>query len=313
MILRTRPQAISHILSMMFLIAVLVPTQSMAAKRIVKKKVPRAQVRGNPAGRMTAGEYRISLRHDGQVREMMIRLPRNYDPRHKYPVIFGFHGASGPMAAYHRLLQFLVEEAGVISVSPQGLTSKKAGVAMWNGFPRHRVGNVDDVGLVQVALEYLAQKASIDRARVYATGGSSGAILCFRLALETDIFAGIAPMRGGMSDRLPVPEGRPQIPILLVCGGDDELFINGRSEGEGFHSARKTMALWAANHGADGKVESVLQDSQQVVVTRFGNPTERYDLQLYVAKGLGHGMTTTAMRQALEYMGEFFKLPLRNR
>ena len=261
--------------------------------------------RKNPVGGLAAGDYHITLKHDGQDREMLIRVPRRYDPGRKYPVIFGFHGAKGPMQGYHRQLQFLVEKEGVISVSPQGLTGRNRDVTMWNGFPGHRVGNVDDVGLVRKTVAYLDQKASIDKQKIFATGGSSGAILCFRLALETDLFAGIAPMRGGMSDRLPVPRGRPRLSILLVCGGEDSLFIDGRSRGEGFRSARKTMTLWAANHGASGGATKI-RETNELLLTRFGKRNADYELQLYVVKGEGHALKPPIMRQALTHMWEVF-------
>jgi hypothetical protein len=49
--------------------------------------------------------------------------------------------------------------------------------------------------------------------------------------METDLFAAIAPMRGAMIKRSPVPKVRPEISILLVCGADDPLFKGGNRHG----------------------------------------------------------------------------------
>lgn len=110
---------------------------------------------------LKAGTNHVTLKHDGHEREILIRLPKSYVPGEKYPVIFGFHGANGPMEGYHRQLETLVDEEGVISVSPQGVSNAR-GVTGWNGFKGHRISNTDDVGLVKKIVAYLDKNASID-------------------------------------------------------------------------------------------------------------------------------------------------------
>jgi polyhydroxybutyrate depolymerase len=192
------------------------------------------------------GTNELQLEHDGHRRKMLVRLPDDYDPKKRYPVVFGFHGAGGPMEAYHRHLEQLVREHGMISVSPQGISNAE-GKTGWNGFANHRISNTDDVGFVAKTIGHLASNASIDRDQLFATGGSSGAIFCFRLAMVTDLFAAIAPMRGAMIKRPPVPQGRPKLSILIACGTEDGLFTgNTKTPSEVFYSAYETMSLWAA-------------------------------------------------------------------
>lgn len=78
------------------------------------------------------GTNELRLEHDGHQRELLVRLPDDYDsakrdPAKRYPVVFGFHGAGGPKETYHRHLEWLVKKHGMISVSPQGLSTNDKG------------------------------------------------------------------------------------------------------------------------------------------------------------------------------------------
>ncbi|MCP4848068.1 MAG: hypothetical protein GY899_09005 [Verrucomicrobiaceae bacterium] len=163
------------------------------------------------ASDLKPGTNLVKLNHDGHPREILVRLPDNHESTKKYPVVFGFHGAGGPKEGYHRLLERLVRQHAFISVSPQGISNKR-GITGWNGFSGHRISNTDDVGMVRKCIDYLDKTTSIDKSRLFATGGSSGAIFCFRLAMETDLFAAIAPMRGTMINRPPPPKSAPTSP-----------------------------------------------------------------------------------------------------
>ena len=260
-------------------------------------------------GSLKPGSSRVEFLHDGEPRQMLVRLPADYDAAKLYPVVFGFHGAGGPMEGYHRQLEPLVRDHGYISVSPQGLSNGKRnrrGVTAWNGFSNHRLTRADDVGFVRKIVKYLGKYASIDRRRLYATGGSSGAIFCFRLAMETDLFAAIAPMRGAMINRPPVPKGRPKLSILLVCGTDDALFTGeSKVPGEVFHPASKTMELWATNHGARHG-PAVLKKTEHLTLTRYSPEESGYELLLYAVNGSGHRLPRAQMTGAIEYMARFF-------
>ncbi|MEE2707272.1 MAG: hypothetical protein VX988_09485 [Planctomycetota bacterium] len=257
------------------------------------------------AGDLKPGTNRVELKHDGHLRKMLVRLPGDYDPAKKYPVVFGFHGAGGPMEGYHRQLEVLVKRHGIISVSPQGISNAR-GTTGWNGFEGHRISNTDDVGFVVKTVGYLTKCASIDPSRIYATGGSSGAIFCFRLAMETDLFAAIAPMRGAMINRPPVPKKRPKLSVLLVCGTDDPLFSGeSRVPGEVFYPARTTMKLWAANHGTVSP-PAIRKHSETVTLSRYSPTDANYELLLYAVNGSGHRLGRGQMSEALSYMGKFF-------
>ncbi len=254
---------------------------------------------------LNAGTSLIKLKHDGHQREMLVRLPESYTTKKSYPVIFGFHGAGGPKEGYHRQLEQLVQKHDFISVSPQGISNAR-GITGWNGFEGHRISNTDDVGLVRKIIKHLKKNASIDEDRIYATGGSSGAIFCFRLAMETKLFAAIAPMRGAMINSPPAPNNRPKISVLLVCGTDDPLFKGGeQARGEVFHSANETMYLWAKNHGCKSTPRTK-DIGHGIKLTYFNADQATHELILYAIEGTGHRLGRSQTLKALHFMGAFF-------
>ena len=54
----------------------------------------------------------------------------------------------------------------------------------------------DDVAFIESVVADIEASHSIDASRVYATGMSNGALLAYRLACDTDLFAAIAPVAG---------------------------------------------------------------------------------------------------------------------
>ena len=79
----------------------------------------------------------------------------------------------------------------------------------------------DDVGFVRAMLDDVESGASIDAARIYATGFSNGANFTARLAVElSDRFAAAAWVGGGL-DAAHVPATR-NLPVAIVAGACDE-------------------------------------------------------------------------------------------
>ena len=80
----------------------------------------------------------------------------------------------------------------------------------------------DDVGYVAKLLDDLATVVNVDPRRVYATGMSNGAMMCYRLAAElSDRIAAIAPVAGTMAIEICQPH-RP-VPVLHFHGTSDGL------------------------------------------------------------------------------------------
>jgi polyhydroxybutyrate depolymerase len=75
--------------------------------------------------------------------------------------------------------------------------------------------NVDDVGFIT---QLVAAIPSVDPKRVYVTGISNGALLAYRLACDTEIFAAIGPVAGTMINSCDSPA---PLSIIHIHGEND--------------------------------------------------------------------------------------------
>jgi len=167
-------------------------------------------------------EHRITV--DGRERTFIVQEPKV--KKGKLPVVFVFHGGGGRginMATVG--FRDMVAEEQFLAVYPDGWKGN------WNdgrnapSIASQREG-VDDVKFVRAIVEYLTSRYDIDRSRIFATGVSNGGIFCHYLAARaSDLFAGIAPIIGGMAE--PVAKTfNPSHPIsLLVIQSDADPFV----------------------------------------------------------------------------------------
>ena len=144
-----------------------------------------------------------SINVGGRWRTFLTHLPTGYNPSINYPLVLAFHGGS-PLG--YQSIQFQsglsqkADYSNFIVVYPEGV--KVAGNRTWNAggccAPATTL-NIDDVGFVNSLLNNLFSTRPIDTTRVYATGFSNGALLCYRLANQlTHRFAAIAPVAGNL-------------------------------------------------------------------------------------------------------------------
>jgi polyhydroxybutyrate depolymerase len=82
--------------------------------------------------------------------------------------------------------------------------------------------NVDDVAYISGAIDDLAARYGIDRARVYGIGHSNGAMMTQRLLCETSLYAAGVSISGPLNletSRCPAARGRR---VLSIHGADDQ-------------------------------------------------------------------------------------------
>src|SRR5207302_2556094 len=110
-------------------------------------------------------------------------------------------------------------QRGMVVVYPQGVgNSWNAGTCCGRAMDEH----VDDVRYLRDLVREIESELCIDRARIYATGMSNGAIMSYRLACEaSDIFAAIAPVDG--AGGLPACAPKRPGPALALDGPRDLL------------------------------------------------------------------------------------------
>ena len=121
--------------------------------------------------------------------------------------------------------------------------------------------NLDDVGYITGAVNALAARHDVDRARVFAIGHSNGAMMAERMACETDVFAAIVAISGPLNLEVrscPKGQGRR---VLAIHGADDaNVPIQGGVGSKGlskvaYKSEADSERIWAASgatHTLDG-------------------------------------------------------------
>jgi polyhydroxybutyrate depolymerase len=85
--------------------------------------------------------------------------------------------------------------------------------------------NADDVGFITAMVGAIEQQIPIDRARVYVTGMSNGAMMALRLGCQTDTFAAIAPVAGTLLTDC--SQARPTSVLQIHGTADDRVPYNG--------------------------------------------------------------------------------------
>ena len=165
----------------------------------------------------------------------------------------------------------------------------------------------------------------MDEHRIYATGFSNGASMCFRLARELSRnIAAVAPVAG--SDWLTGKRPERAIPILYITGTADPLNpIRGgviRIGGKGFGEKPSTETIisgWVKLHGYPEEPR-VVYDKDGTKGTAYGPSSDVIGVVLYTIEGHGHhwpggksalpeslARKNTARLSATDVIWEFFR------
>ena len=136
------------------------------------------------------------------------------------PVVLVFHGEGGTIEELER-------DCGLHTARPAArfaIVYAEGYHGTWNAgrcCGDAMRAEIDEARFVRAIVEDLPGLLNIDRQRVYATGISNGAMLCYCLACNmANEIAAIAPVNGGMSVAGCAPE-RP-VAILHIQGADDD-------------------------------------------------------------------------------------------
>ena len=118
------------------------------------------------------------------------------------------------------------ERGQFLVVYPNGVRRAWAASERCCGLPA-RAG-IDDVGFIKQMVIAVASLTPVDSRRIYATGMSNGAMLAYRLACDTTIFAAIGPVAGTMVNRCPHPA---PVSLLHMHGTADQVIPYGPGPG----------------------------------------------------------------------------------
>ena len=130
------------------------------------------------------GDHVRELRVVDQIRSYSVHIPPSYNSRRPSPVVLVFHSAmmNGAMMARFCGLSEKADRSGFVVVYANGTGSTPVFLFWDAGGVRGRVS--DDVGYAAKLLDDLSTVVNVDPKRVFATGMSNGAMMCYRLAAE---------------------------------------------------------------------------------------------------------------------------------
>ncbi len=268
------------------------------------------------AGVLAAGDHEFTIRHGGRQRRYLVHVPGGGTAPHAVMLALHGGGGSGQQFKDDNGLDAVADRHGFVAVHPDGTGPLRERLLTWNagtdccGFARDR--NIDDVGFLVAVLEDLAARTPIDRARVYVTGHSNGAMMAYRLAAErADLVAAVVPVAGAMIvDRF--EPSRP-VPVLHIHSVDDPRALYDGGLGPPFPGTdnrvmhRPVMAgiaAWASHNACAGDpvagevVAGSGADRGQTLV-RLTWPGCRADVEHLRLTGVGHGWPGAAVAAAM--------------
>jgi polyhydroxybutyrate depolymerase len=197
---------------------------------------------------------RASLTLGGSTREYVLVVPSAIDRASPLPLVLAFHGDGGDAWGFHTAFPFERASRGdAIVAYLDGVVVDAHVGRTW------ALGAADpnpDIAFVEALVDSLSARLPVDRARIFATGYSSGAFFSNLLACRrSDLVRAIASNAGGspFPQAEKWPNGYPKCPgqkgvaAILLHGSADQ----GVTLDSGFFSAE----YWASVNGCGGELD----------------------------------------------------------
>lgn len=266
----------------------------------------------SPVLAISPGNYEKTIVVDGLKREFRMHVPNCSCSEEKLPVVLVFHGLSASAKLIQRLseLDELADKYGFITVYPNG-----TGMGLARGFragnsKRSEENKADDVKFVHRILDYLERCACSDCSRVYATGLSNGAMMCYRLAAEMPHrIAAIAPIGGSLGTECCCPRCPVSVMhfhgtcdgVLPYAGPRDARFFK-----QSYYSVPKAIQIFAraADCQETRQVEQLpdrCADGTRICKESYRN--EETGVEVVLVKIIGGGHQWPQKPVSLRYLG----------
>ena len=236
------------------------------------------------------------------ARTYLISVPASWDRRTPIPLLFVFHGSGSDPENMVEATGFdaMAEERHAIVVYPR---ARRELESFEVNPPAGRASA--DVIFVDALLERLRARFPLDERRIYATGFSNGASLCYRLAAERpQVFAAIAPVAGF----LPLLERAPPIapvPLLHIHGTADPRVAPPDLKA-GPPAPVPTWARWNGCRPEPVLSTSRTADGFTLKRADYTGPTPRSDAQLVLVEGVDHDWPGGRAGAASRLVFDFF-------
>ena len=210
-----------------------------------------------PAVAPVSGQNLVSQSIDGQLidRTFQIRAPAD-QTEDSYPVVFFFYGAGGygeGLLNAHPEIGDLIDSGEFIGIFPDGYQQQ------WNVSGEN---SADDVAFVSLIVNILEADSKFNLDRIYGVGISNGAGLVNKIAKESAVFKGIAPLISQQTVTIGGLVPAQAVSVFQVNGANDELVPLDGGAGvanSNFMSAQASAANWASSFNCDMTTSSRAQ------------------------------------------------------
>jgi polyhydroxybutyrate depolymerase len=244
-------------------------------------------------GPLPPGDHALSLVVGGVTRSYRLHVPPVGGSIAR-PLVIELHGGGGKASSMEALtgLTKATDPRGWLVVAPDGIDHQ------WND-GRSGVGSdVDDVAFIRALIDDVAKRASVDQARVFATGISNGAMMSGRLACElADRIVAVAQVAGtlGVDEAARCSPARP-VSVLAIAGTADPLVpYAGGDVGARLGLSRGTVdgveqyaADWLARDAIDPASRTITRMPPDTFIAAFGADHGGPRVVAYLVQGGGH-------------------------
>lgn len=273
----------------LFLLTLACSTSSSPPTEVSFSDSPELTPASSPGLSLPKGDQIRLLRFAGQGRSYLLHVPPNFNSSQPTPLVLVFHGISLNAQEMVRISGFsaLADSENFLVAYPEGFGVHQS----WNGGQccgEAMKKKVDDVGFTRAIIEDVATLVNLDRARVFATGFSNGAIMTYRLACDlADQIAAIGPVAAAPATESCNPSR--SVPVIHFHGDADALnpYDGGKTDaGTEFMSVETGLNLWNELNGCP---DQALETTTGNIVHRIYAPCqENAVVELYIILGGEH-------------------------
>lgn len=228
-----------------------------------------------------------------------------YKKNNKLPLVILLHpgGTDAKTMMSYTSMNELAEKENFVCAYPEAFKKYWNDGRDFDGIPSQLM-QIDDVGFILQMIDEIEKEYGIDKKRIFVSGASSGAMMCYRLACEVpDKIKAIAPIIATMPENLSFKCNPKQaISIITIIGIQDpvvpfkggDVKLDGKLLGRCM-SSEATLNFWlTANQCIKDSVDMIkMEDTDKIdgiTVTKFEynvcqNSTK---IHYYTMKGGGH-------------------------
>jgi polyhydroxybutyrate depolymerase len=240
----------------------------------------------------TRGDEVRTIDVDGTSRSYRIHVPETLDAAPA--LVLMLHGGLGsaPQAEQAYGWDAQADSAGFVVVYPDGLNRVwNAGDCCGSSARRDR----DDVAFLTAVVDDVQAEFGIAPERTFATGMSNGAMMTYRMACETEVFAAIAPVAGTIVTACDDPA---PVSVLHVHGADDASVRMDGEPGTGVGEVdgmpvADAIALWREADACDAPTIEV----EGAVTTDTATCADGRTVTLVTVAGAGHQWPGSVARE----------------